>query len=115
MLGARGGWLVVTPRVRAAGGAAPGRDPGRASGRPADDGPQTGAWWLCRVTGSCGEVLWCHARWLDAIQMWEVRVETGASVAVDATPGTTGKGVAGLMLTALTVAQLRALAARGAR
>lgn len=67
------------------------------------------------MTGTCGGSVWCYAR-PSAVtrEGWYLRVESGVVVAVEAVLGHTVLG-----LVALTLAELRALAAssapRGAR
>lgn len=99
----------MTPRARSAARPVPATAPARPDIRSGADGAQSGPWRLCRVTAN-GETVWCYARWADALQPWEVRLETGVVVAVD---GVMGHHVLGLV--ELTLAELRALAARGAR
>ena len=67
---------------RADGRAAPETTSGRASGRPAASGPQTGAWELCRVTGTCLGSVWCYARRSGPRREWEIRLESGATASV---------------------------------
>ena len=100
----------MSPRVRPADRPVPDPTPARPDTRSGADGAQTGAWRLCRVTAG-GETVWCYARPADpARERWEVRLETGVVVAVVAVLGHVALG-----LVELTLAELRALAARGAR